>query len=502
MTERTGPDVLEAMRRYWLLVLVCTVVGICLSGAVALLVRGSGAYAEGTVALTAPSQISVIAPGAQGDATLARYTSQRALFMQSDSVLATARQQVPPMDISSLREALSVQPSQTSTSVVVRAEASTVREATALVDAVVEAYRLETLRQVADRTSAALDSIAEDVTELRQTLAANPTQAVAQSAATALAELTQQASALQADSAVYADGVEFVQAPSSESSGSSPAPVREMVLGGLLGFAIGATWAWLRADSRPLATTPSHVGSILGVEQLGTGPLPEWNAGMGDEKHVMVTRHARNVLAPLLKEGVPRVILVTGPLSSGDASTSLALGLTTALAVEGYSPLIVDGDPSAPGVTEALGGATRALGFLDTVLDDQLDPRDAAYEHEAASGVKVTVMPAGQPAVHDPQIPVAAVRSGIDRLRACFDVVIMNVPLSDGVLLSAAVSGSVDAVIVVVRKGTPEQEVRELRQHLAVNDAPLVGYVFDEGRRAPVLPPWRDAAKEDVPTHA
>ncbi|MGZ4804648.1 MAG: hypothetical protein ACXV9P_18760, partial [Acidimicrobiia bacterium] len=62
--------------------------------------------ATATVALSTPPQNSVLAAGIQGDASLARYTAQRAGFVTSDAVLLTVAKELGSKDITALRNDL------------------------------------------------------------------------------------------------------------------------------------------------------------------------------------------------------------------------------------------------------------------------------------------------------------------------------------------------------------------------------------------------------------
>lgn len=251
-----GPDLPMALRTHWRTVGACTVACLALGSGAGLALEGPAVHAQATVALTAPSSVNVVAPGVQGDAALARYTSQRALFMRSDDVVdvAAATARTTP---GRLRRALTVTPSSTTTSVVVRAGAGTASEAVAEVEAVVSAYRAQTSAQVLSRTTSAQRSIDSELDRLQQTPSGGPGTSAAQATATALSELTQKASTLQTDGALFGDGVDFVQAATLANAERTGPPLRDAALGLLLGLGVGATAAWRRADRAARRPSPA-----------------------------------------------------------------------------------------------------------------------------------------------------------------------------------------------------------------------------------------------------
>src|SRR5207302_1845654 len=100
-------------------------------------------------------------PGVQGDASLARYTAQRAAYVTSDAVLHSVAANLHRNDITQLRRDISATPSSSSNTIVIVAEAGTSREAVQLASATVAAYRSTTAQDVKRLTDAAIKSINE-----------------------------------------------------------------------------------------------------------------------------------------------------------------------------------------------------------------------------------------------------------------------------------------------------------------------------------------------------
>ena len=224
------------------------VVCVVLSGVVGLfLTRKTSATA--TIALKTPSQDNVLTPGATGDASLARYTAQRARFVTSDAVLGNVAQTLKLDDVTKLRSQLEVTPSTDSNIVTITASADSGKQAVALASEVARAYAIETQKQVTALTDAAIKSIDESAANVRSTLGPGAGTAVNDAAAATLGQLQLRASTIRTNSALLGDGVEFVVEPKQDSVVNPGLPIREAGLGFVLGLVIAATVAYLRADS-------------------------------------------------------------------------------------------------------------------------------------------------------------------------------------------------------------------------------------------------------------
>lgn len=234
----THPGILEAMWRYRAMSAAIVIVMVLLSVATALVVAPR-ARASGTVALATPPQNSVIAPGIQGDASLARYTAQRAGFVTSDAVLEQVARTVGSHDVTKLRRDISANPSADSNTMVISAEADTSEKAVALANATIEAYRDQTAQDVKRLTDAAVTSINANARDIPPLSAG---------AADTLSQLAIQASQIQTSSALFGDGVEFVIAPRKNAVSLPSIPIREAAIGFVLGLVLAATVSWIRAD--------------------------------------------------------------------------------------------------------------------------------------------------------------------------------------------------------------------------------------------------------------
>jgi uncharacterized protein involved in exopolysaccharide biosynthesis len=272
MDEDREPGVLDALWRFrWSSAAIVLFV-VAVSVSVGLLAQPK-AQAKATILLATPPENSVLTPDIQGDASLARYTAQRAGFVTSDQMLAAvAKNLVAPRStkaptapngapattvpaatpaetrsVTDIRGDLTASPSSTSNAIVITARADSAAEAVRLADATVAAYRSETAKEVTDLTNAAVKSIEASETRVQRDAALN-SGGSNNAAANTLSELAIQASDLRTSQALFGDGVEFVVAASTDAVTRPSLPIREGALGFVLGLVIAATVAWIRSD--------------------------------------------------------------------------------------------------------------------------------------------------------------------------------------------------------------------------------------------------------------
>lgn len=477
--DGSGPDLLQSLWRYKLMVASITLGLFALSTGAGLLLSGPEATATATVALTVPGAGNVLAPGLQGDASLGRYTSQRALFARSDVVLGEAAASLPSTSVMKLRGALTVTPSTTSTSMVVEAVAADPEKAVAVVQAVTAAYGDQTRRQLEDRTAAALASIQKDLGVLSESTKGAPPELVLQSAATTLSELTRQSSDLRTESAVFGDGVDFVQAATINGVVEAGPPLREMALGLLLGIVIASTLAWLRADRDRRISTARTPEALLGAPLLGEIPRAK-HAHHLRAGHAELTKHYREIVAPLLAR-VPRDVVMVTAAERGAGCTTASLGIAAVAAGEGSNVLVIDGDVRRRGLSAALDLDPEAPGLAEASEGDGHDLNDFWCKREIGPGLKVMAMSAGGSTAGDWAVTASGLRSLLDRLRPHFDMIVVDAPLPGTEYVSSVISGMVDSVLVVVRRNAQEAPLMELGRTLALSDAPVLGYVFTFG---------------------
>jgi hypothetical protein len=224
MAEREVVTLLDGIRAHKLIVLTCGLLLGLLAGAYAWL-STPPAVASGSLGLISPAAGNPLLPIPTGDATMARYVSQRALFAKSDAVLAQAAPAVPGISIDDLRQAASVNPSKTGNALQFAVNGSSPRKASILTKALMDAYRAQTEADVQSRTeatAAALEASGDAATADR----------------------------IVADGKAFGDGVEFEVRPSAAQAATRGVLSKEAVLGLLVGLGAGAFIAWGLEDAR------------------------------------------------------------------------------------------------------------------------------------------------------------------------------------------------------------------------------------------------------------
>ena len=243
MNDEAHPGVLASLWKYRAMSAAIVAVMVVLSVGVGFLAQPR-AQAKATIALSSPPAKSVLAPGVTGDASLARYTAQRAAYVKSDAVLRTVAASLRRNDITKLRGDISATASTSSNTIVIVAEADTSGEAVKLAAATVAAYRSKTAEEVRLLTDSAIASINESSLRVQAGITATSGNSVQ----TTLSQLAVEASEIKVSSALFGDGVDFVAAPRADAVTLPTLPLREAALGLVLGLLLAATAAWVRAD--------------------------------------------------------------------------------------------------------------------------------------------------------------------------------------------------------------------------------------------------------------
>ena len=184
-------------------------------------------------------------------------------------------------------------------------------------------------------------------------------------------------------------------------------------------------------------------------------------------------------LARRVVDGDLRSLAVTSA-SREDGKTFVACNLALTRAAFGVHTLLVDADMRAggvarfldleasPGLSELLGGETSPRQARRTVLVDDIDT--------------LSVMPSGRPTPHAAELLETSYFDAIlADARAVYDLVVIDTPPLNVLPDTAAVIGSVDAAVVVVRDGVTDGSALELTlERLRRAGATVLGVVFND----------------------
>lgn len=291
---------------------------------------------------------------------------------------------------------------------------------------------------------------------------------------------------------------------------SYPKKKMMVMMGTLLGLAIGLGIAFLLNYLDNTVRTPEDIQYLLQLPTLGVVPAfeldfqseGEGSAGgaKGEETGVIPSEEGGKTLpvifhqAPkslsseayrtirtgllLSQAGSPPHTMLFTSAQSSEGKTTTALNIAASLASSGGNVLVIDADLRRPSVLRGLSLETTAGGLVE-VLTGQVSVEDVLVEG-AAKGF--TVLPSGR----IPPNPAELLGSPqmadlIDYLTRRFDYIIIDsppvLPVTDSMLLSRYVDG---VVLVVKGKATPRKVIKDAYERLASVGAHQLGVVLND----------------------
>jgi succinoglycan biosynthesis transport protein ExoP len=273
------------------------------------------------------------------------------------------------------------------------------------------------------------------------------------------------------------------------SSPVSPKPVRNTIIGAIVGLFLAAIAAVLFERLDPRLRTPKEAEAALERPILGL-----------IRRSRRLSRPARDSVPPIdfdefvalrsylrygSRNGDIRSVLITSG-ATGDGKTTVAWNLASAAAAPGRKVLLVEADLRDPSLAAELGAAPKR--GLDEVLAGNASLDDVVQDVAVRSGENggspariVSVVFAGERTRVTADL-VAWERLGalIEQAQEEYDLVVIDtapiVSVPDAVPLLSHVAG----VIVIGRLGTtPRAALARLREQLEAVDAPTVGVVVN-----------------------
>jgi hypothetical protein len=222
-SDRAPVTLIDSILAHKVLVALCGL-GAAVLVAAFTWITAPGVSTSGQLGLITPATGNVLLPVPSGDATMARYTAQRALFAKSDAVLTQVVDSVPGVTLTDLRRAITVTASKSANAIIVTATADTPEKALAIAQGVMDAYRISTSADVNERSesSAAGWEARGDEAKAEQ---------------------------VRIDGASFGDGVEFEVTPILQTPAHRIVN-KDVALGLLVGLGFGALLAWYIEDAR------------------------------------------------------------------------------------------------------------------------------------------------------------------------------------------------------------------------------------------------------------
>lgn len=272
----------------------------------------------------------------------------------------------------------------------------------------------------------------------------------------------------------------------------SPNTAVNLLLGGLIGLALGLVIAVIRAlvdtsiksaDDLHLAVDATLLGSIAYDTTVPRTPLI--TSLDSHNPRLEAFRILRTNLQFIEIDRLSKVFVVSSSLPD-EGKTATATNLAIAMAQSGKQACLVEGDLRRPRISDYV-GAERSVG-LTTVLLGRL-PLDQALQPVLTPGLEVLT---SGPLPPNPSelLQTNAMAELISELRIRFDVVIIDSPPLLPVTDAALLASIADGVILVVRHGkTSREQVRAAVERLESVGSRILGVVLN-------MTPARAAGKD------
>ena len=292
---------------------------------------------------------------------------------------------------------------------------------------------------------------------------------------------------VQVDTSLKGGGALLVTPASVPSSPVRPKPVRDAVLGLVVGLLLGVSLAFLLDHLDDSIKTKDDVEGAAGaVPVLGLIPaVPSWKdratpvvASLTDQSSSTAEAY-RSLRTSVQFLGFDRpisLLQVTSP-SSGEGKTTTLANLAVALARAGQRVTIVCCDLRRPRIHEFF-GLPNGVGFT-SVLMGHVDVDTALQSVPHVEGLRLL---ASGPVPPNPSELLSSRRAVevLSRLQAEADVVLLDCPPVLPVTDAAVLAGRVDGTLLVARAGvTNKGELARTLELLHQVAAPLMGVVLN-----------------------
>ncbi|MEU0154213.1 polysaccharide biosynthesis tyrosine autokinase [Micromonospora fulviviridis] len=281
--------------------------------------------------------------------------------------------------------------------------------------------------------------------------------------------------------------LEVVSGPRVTSSPVSPQPVRNLVIGGLLGLLLGAGLAVLRGLADVRMRDAAALQRVTGSPLLGEIPFdssakaaPLIVGEAANSRRAEAVRKLRTNLRFVDVHEPARVIAVTSALQ-GEGKTTMACNTAIALAEAGWRVLLIDADLRRPKVADYL-GLDGGVGLTDVLVGD-VQVGDVVQRWGDKS---LLVLPSGAtPPNPSELLGSKAMADLLVALRESADIVIIDtaplLAVTDGVVVAVQADG---ALLVTQQGRTSRSQVAAAAHALHSVSVRLLGCVLNMAKVA------------------
>ncbi len=296
--------------------------------------------------------------------------------------------------------------------------------------------------------------------------------------------------------------LELLQVPASvvrKATGASqiaPTPNRNATLGVLLGLLLGLGGAFVLNALDRRVRDAEEIERELQVPLLAKLPAPR---GRGKRLTILdgppgqateAVSRLRTAFDFANAESQAKVVMATSAGPREGKSTTVA-NLAIALSRTGRHVVLVDLDfrrpalarlfhlSDLPGVTDVAAGKAELASILSPIVHLPLGKRLMALRDAEASAGVLEVLTAGQTRVDPGEfVETAGLSELLHELRSRAEVVLIDAPPILAAGDAMALTGKVDAILLISRLGTlTSQNLRELARVLGRSPAPVLGFV-------------------------
>ena len=172
------------------------------------------------------------------------------------------------------------------------------------------------------------------------------------------------------------------------------------------------------------------------------------------------------------------VMLISSPFQ-GDGKTTMATLLGWSYAEAGYRTCLVDCDFIGRSLSHQFGK------LQDVGLKEALKRGDIDGEVIPLGNENLSILPIGlDNSINAEHVPIEAIRKLLDQLREQYDMIIMDTGPLSGSIESTPIAGSVDGVLLTLRKGRSRLPLRRCVEELRDLGAPYLGVVLNYADRS------------------